>query len=123
MRSRRRSRGGLEEAVVEVLSKAKRPMTTAEVREALGGDLAYTTVMTVLARLHGKSAVTRQAEGRGYAYAAIRDPAERTARRMQHLLAGDADSATVLTRFVDNLSPADEATLRALLEVDRPSAP
>lgn len=82
----------------------------------LGGELAYTTVMTVLGRLHAKAAVIREARGRGYAYSAIHDPAERTARQMEHLLADEADRASVLTRFVDVLSNEDEATLRALLD-------
>ncbi len=35
-----------------------------------GHDLAYTTVMTVLVRLHKKNLVTRQKEGRQYLYSA-----------------------------------------------------
>lgn len=120
--ARRRSRGDLEGAVLEVLRDAPNPLTPAEVREILGGDLAYTTVMTVLGRLYAKAAVIREARGRGYAYSAIHDPAERTARRMEHLLSDGADRASVLTRFVDVLSSEDEATLRALLDAtDRES--
>ena len=114
--ARRRSRGDLESAVLAVLRDATGALTPAEVREVLGGELAYTTVMTVLGRLHAKAAVIREARGRGYAYSAIRDPAERTARQMEHLLSDEADRASVLTRFVDVLSSEDEATLRSLLD-------
>ena len=118
--ARRRSRGDLEGAVLAVLRDARTPLTPAEVREILGGELAYTTVMTVLGRLHAKAAVIREARGRGYAYSAIHDPAERTARQMEHLLSYEADRASVLTRFVDVLSSEDEATLRALLDATDP---
>ena len=91
-------------------------MTAAQVRDALGRDLAYTTVLTVLARLHDKGEVTREPAGRGYAYSAIADPAELTARRMQRLLNTDgADRDAVLMRFVGTLTPADEEVLRRLL--------
>lgn len=38
--------------------------------------LAYTTIMTVLSRLHDKGWVTRQRQGRGYAYTAAYTEAE-----------------------------------------------
>jgi predicted transcriptional regulator len=38
--------------------------------KALGHDLAYTTVMTVLVRLHKKNLVTRSKEGRQFLYSA-----------------------------------------------------
>lgn len=112
----RRSRGGLERAILEVLTAGGQPMTPAQVRDALDPGLAYTTVMTVLARLYDKAMVTRGAAGRGYAYAAVRDPSEMTARRMQHLLDGDPDRSQVLSRFVNTLGPSDERILRALLD-------
>lgn len=50
------------------------PQTVAEVLGALNkGEfrpLAYTTVMTILVRLHDKGYLTRQKEGRHYRYAA-----------------------------------------------------
>ncbi len=113
----RRSRGRLEGDIRTILATDGRPMTPAQVRDALGGDLAYTTVMTVLARLYDKGEVTRQPVGRGYAYAAIRDSAELAARRMQRVLdAEGTDRSAVLMRFIDTLAPDDEDLLRSLLE-------
>ena len=115
MDERRRARGTLEQEIVAVLAAAGEPLTSAQVREELGDDLAYTTVMTVLARLHDKGEVTRVRSGRAFAYAAVVDGAELTARKMGRLLESDDDHAAVLTRFVDVLSPADEALLVDLL--------
>ncbi|HEX4222450.1 MAG TPA: BlaI/MecI/CopY family transcriptional regulator [Pseudonocardiaceae bacterium] len=118
----RRPRGTLERDIRGVLAASGEPMTPAQVRDALGDDLAYTTVMTVLARMHDKAEVTRTTVGRGYAYA-IEDAAAVTAHRMQRLLAGQgADRAAVLARFVGALEPGDEDVLRTLLvdQEDRP---
>lgn len=112
---RRRSRGDLERDVLAVLSAGEGPMTPAEVRDGVDPDLAYTTVMTVLARLHTKGLITRRPVGRGFAYSATPDPMALTAQRMQRLLAAGVDRAGVLARFVDTLSPADERLLRELL--------
>jgi predicted transcriptional regulator len=111
----RRPRGTLEQEVVAALAAASAPMTPAQVRDHLGGDLAYTTVMTVLARLSDKGLVTRQRIGRAYAYTAVRDEAEITARQMQRLLDAGDDRAAVLSRFVGVLSNDDERLLIDLL--------
>jgi predicted transcriptional regulator len=87
----------------------------AQVRDALGGGLAYTTVMTVLARLYGRGLLARKRTGRAFAYTAVGDPAQVTARRMHRLLEIDEDRAAVLARFVDGLTGDDEAVLWGLL--------
>ena len=97
-----------------------RPVTAGEVQQSLDGDLAYTTVVTILTRLHDKGAVTRQKQGRSYAYAPVEDEAGLAARRMRKLLDAYPDRARVLARFVSNLSRTDERTLRDLLrDADR----
>jgi predicted transcriptional regulator len=111
----RRSRGTLEQEIVAALAATAQPMTPAQVRDHLGGDLAYTTVMTVLARLAEKGVVTRERIGRAYAYTAIRDEAEVTARQMHRLLDAGDDKVAVLSRFVGVLSGEDERLLMELL--------
>src|SRR3954453_11105159 len=111
-----RRRGGLEQEVLACLAAAGRPLTVAEVLGELGGDLAYTTVLTALSRLHAKGALTRGPAGRGYAYALPADPESAvTARRMSRLLDSREDRAGVLARFVADLSPDDERLLTELL--------
>src|SRR3954469_10786750 len=115
-----RRRGALEQEVVACLAAASRPLTVADVQAELGGDLAYTTVLTALSRLHAKGALTREPVGRGYACALPADPgAAVTARRMSRLLDSREDRAGVLARFVADLRPEDEQLLTELLAEGR----
>jgi predicted transcriptional regulator len=111
----RRSRGSLEQSILDVVARSKVAMTPGEVRDQLGADLAYTTVMTVMARLAEKHLLVRERLGRGYVYVAVTDEAEVTARQMQKLLDAQNDRAAVLARFVGTLQPGDEALLVDLL--------
>jgi predicted transcriptional regulator len=119
-----RRRGALEQDVLSCLAVAGRPLTVAEVLAELGGDLAYTTVLTALSRLHAKGALTREPAGRGHAYAVPADPgAAVTARRMSRLLSSREDRAGVLARFVADLPPEDERLLTELLAGGRGTSP
>jgi predicted transcriptional regulator len=114
-----RPKGALEQEVLAALAAAGRPMTAAEVLAELDDDLAYTTVMTTLSRLHAKGGLTREHSGRAYAYALRGDAASVgasvTAHRMRRLLEAGTDRAGVLARFVADLPPEDEQLLADLL--------
>ena len=84
----RRPMGALEAEVLDVLWHADGPVTPADVRTAMGTDLAYTTVMTILVRLWEKGLTERTKQGRAYAYSGDRvgvrpggQPDARRARR------------------------------------------
>ena len=111
----RRARGSLEHEVMATLAASDTAMTPAQVRAAVGDDLAYTTVMTVLARLYDKGLVSREKSGRAFAYRAVAESADLTARQMRRLLDAGDDRAAVLSRFVDVLTAKDEALLVGLL--------
>jgi predicted transcriptional regulator len=111
----RRPAGALEADVLGVLWAADEPLSPADVRDALGADLAYTTVMTVLARLYDKGLLERHRVGRGYVYAPAVHQAALAAQRMRELLEGDPDREAVLARFVGSLTPTDLSALRDLL--------
>ncbi|MEW1825897.1 BlaI/MecI/CopY family transcriptional regulator [Streptomyces sp. NPDC088196] len=113
--SGRRARGELESGVLAALYGADEPQTARQVRERLPGDLAYTTVLTILSRLYDKGMLVRHRAGRGYAYAPARDEATHTAERMRSLLEHGTDREAVLTRFVSELSAQDEELLQRLL--------
>ncbi len=114
----RRRRGALEQQVLGCLAVAARPMTPGEVQQSLDSGLAYTTVMTTLSRLYEKGALSREASGRAFAYRLSGDPssvaANVTAHQMHRLLDG-TDREEVLSRFVADLQPGDEALLMNLL--------
>ena len=66
--------GPLEAEVMQVLWNAAAPMSVrgvmSELNEGRATPLAYTTVMTVMARLAEKGILRREANGRGYVYEA-----------------------------------------------------
>jgi len=101
--------------VLAVLWSADDPLAPAEVLERLGADLAYTTVVTILSRLHEKGVADREKLGRSYRYRAVDDEPGLAARRMAKVLDGEPDRDSVLARFVSNLSESDEHLLRELL--------
>ena len=123
----RRRAGELSRLVLEALQQAGRPLTPGEVLEWLqaagAAPLAYTTVVTILSRLHAEGIAQRSRAGRAYAYFAAGGQAELTARRMRRLLDAGDDRARVLASFVDGLSDRDELVLRQLLGPDLPSVP
>jgi predicted transcriptional regulator len=113
----RRGSGELERAALAVLQAAGMPLSPGEVRERIGGDLAYTTVVTILSRLHAKGVLERHKEGRAFLYAPVADEPGLAARRLAKMLDAEPDRETVLTRFVSGLSEADEDLLRRVLGV------
>src|SRR5439155_23772389 len=111
----RRGYGDLAQAILDLVGQAGAPVTPAQVRDALGRELAYTTVMTVMARLYDRGLLARKRSGRAFAYTVVGDPAPCTARRMHRILDVDSDRAGVLARFVDRLTGADEQLGRSRL--------
>jgi predicted transcriptional regulator len=111
----RRAAGELEAAVLAVLQAAGSPLSPGEVRDRLGGDLAYTTVVTILSRLHGKGVLDRRKAGRAFLYAPVADEPGLAARRMTQMLDAEPDREAVLARFVSGLSGKDEELLRRML--------
>ncbi|MGW3633948.1 BlaI/MecI/CopY family transcriptional regulator [Streptomyces sp. NPDC005122] len=114
--SRRRGQGELEGQVLGALREADAPVTAAWVQESLGGDLAYTTVVTILTRLLAKDAVARERRGRSFVWRPTADVASLAALKMRRLLDSESDREAVLASFVTALPPDDEQVLRTLLE-------
>ncbi|MFF1449931.1 BlaI/MecI/CopY family transcriptional regulator [Streptomyces sp. NPDC058274] len=113
---RRRARGELESSVLAALWSVDEPLTPAQVKARLPGELAYTTVLTILSRLLDKGLLSRHRAGRGYAYEALRSEAAHTAEQMRSLLERRSDRGAVLARFVSELSEDDERLLKRLLD-------
>ena len=114
-RTRRRAGGELENEILAALWAADEPLTAREVQAALGENLAYNTVQTILVRLHEKHLVQRHPVGRAHRYSPTKQPAQLTAERMHVLLCAGPDRRTVLRQFVGALTEADEQILRDVL--------
>lgn len=112
----RREAGALESEVMSVLQNAGEALAAVEVRRRLSGELAYTTVVTILSRMHDKGLLIRTKAGRAFRYAPVSDEPGLAAHRMHQVLDGRSDRDTVLLRFVESLSDEDERRVRALLE-------
>lgn len=112
--------GELEAAVLEALW-AGEELSTPAVHERVGvpRGLAYTTILTVLQRLHKKGLVKRTEDGRAHVYAPALSR-EEFARRRGHTLAaaltglGEAGLAAFLAE-AERLDPAAVESLRARL--------
>lgn len=116
----RRQRGELEAELLAVVATAGTSLTPREVMNRLDVTLAYTTVMTVLSRLHDKGLLKRIREGRSYAYSFQRDEASLRAVQMRRLLESGHDRRQVLAHFITELSAEDEELLQRLLRDTTP---
>jgi predicted transcriptional regulator len=119
--SPRRPAGALEAEVMAVLRAAGAPLSPGQVRERLAvrpsGELSYSTVVTIMSRLHAKGLLARERAGRGFAYTPV-DPASLAAGRMSRALDAGVDHGAVLTSFISGLSGRDARLLRRLLGGD-----
>jgi predicted transcriptional regulator len=94
--------------------------TVAEVREALGTDVGYTTVLKLLQILEEKGAVRHESEGRAYRYFPLTGADDAGGPALRRLLdtvfAGSAELA--LARLVTEAEPtaAELARMRRLLD-------
>ena len=121
----RRAAGALESEILGILRQASGPLSPGEVRQQLAavqqgaqqGELSYSTVVTIVSRLHAKGLLTRQRAGRGFTYTPV-DEASLAASRMSHALGTGTDRGAVLSRFVSGLSGRDARLLSRLLAGD-----
>ncbi|MCH0566662.1 MULTISPECIES: BlaI/MecI/CopY family transcriptional regulator [unclassified Streptomyces] len=115
-RGPKRPNGAREAEILTLLHQADGALTPGEVTERLGGGPAYSTVVTILTRMHAKDLLTRTPRGRAFAYAPVTDDAGFAARRMRTVLEERPDREAVLARFADTLSDTDADLLRHLLD-------
>lgn len=109
--------GPLERRAMEVLwAEHDRYLSVREVAVQLDAGLAYTTVMTLLVRLHAKGLLERRREGRGYRYRPRMTRSAFAAEAMDRALRASDDPSGVLLHFVGQLTLDEQAALRELLD-------
>lgn len=108
--------GELEARCMQVLWELRRPAVVREVLENVSGDLAYTTVATVLGNLVKKNMVIRHRRARSWAYEPQMTRCSYAADLMTQALSVTDNRANCFSRFLTGLSTADRAMLRQLLD-------
>jgi predicted transcriptional regulator len=109
----------LEAEIMDVVwSRGLREFAVSDVLETLERrrDIAYTTVMTTLVRLHEKGVLERRRDGKRYLYTSryTREAfVQATVREVLESL-GNAAGRDVLALLVETASSADEAALDEL---------
>jgi predicted transcriptional regulator len=115
----RRPAGALEAGVLAVLQAAGAPLTPGQMQQRLEasqfGRLSYSTVVTILSRLHAKGLTARERTGRAFAYTPV-DGAAFAAGQMNQALAAGPSHDAVLAKFASGLSTRDARLLRELLD-------
>jgi predicted transcriptional regulator len=101
---------------MNVLWDAEAPLSVRDVLDSLDGELAYTTVMTVLDRLGGKEMVSRERDGRAYRYLPAHSREEATAEVLNAALdEAGGDRTSALVHFARSVDADEAAALRAAL--------
>lgn len=113
-----RNFGELEARIMELMWAAGGSRTVREVHTELAAErsIAYTTVMTVMDKLHRKGWLDREPVGRAYAYLPRQTKERYTADLMNEALAASSDRGATLVAFLDQLTPAESRALRAALD-------
>lgn len=110
-----RQQGELESLVLDILWSSNEPQTSNQVLQSARGDgqLALTTVLTVLSRLIDKGLVMRdETNPRGHLYRTTKTREQHTAELMLGLFAEGGDKALALSLFAGGLSQDALAQLR-----------
>jgi len=120
--ARGRSQGELENAVLEVLWRAREngltQVTSQQVLASVSpdGSLALTTVLTVLARLADKGLVTKSAgEGRQLLFASATTKDEHDAALLLKVFAESANPLLAFSHFARSLTPEQLSEIRSSL--------
>jgi len=119
---RKPSRGQLTPLELEIMNVLWEtgPANVQAVQDHLTGDLAYTTVQTMLNVLYRKGKVKRALQGRAYVYQAVvsRETARGQALRdvVNRLFGGSAETLVMSLVKSHRLTPAKLAELNKLIE-------
>ena len=109
----------LEDLVLDTLAEQGNA-TVREILDAMDSGHAYTTILTVLDRLHRKKMVHRTKDGNAWRYRATQPRSTRLGRAMAELLSGVGDQRdSLLVAFLDQTAQIDPDSIERLEELLR----
>ncbi|MEV4182659.1 MULTISPECIES: BlaI/MecI/CopY family transcriptional regulator [Streptosporangium] len=116
--------GDLEAAIMDRMWSYHRPATVRDVLEDLRKEreIAYTTVMTVMDKLHKKGLLKREPASKAYLYETMSSREAHTAQVMRETLASGGNQAATLVHFLERLTPEEAAALESALRVYPPGS-
>ena len=115
MTKRGRQQGELEQLILDARWDSASAISSQQLLERISpdGELALTTVLTVLSRLTDKGLVARQpGEGRSLLFSAVQSREQHTAELMLKLVADAENPALAFSHFAEGLSPSQLQALR-----------
>ncbi|MEV0403085.1 BlaI/MecI/CopY family transcriptional regulator [Actinoallomurus sp. NPDC050550] len=114
--------GELEAAIMDRLWRYGRPVAVRDVVDDLQKDrtIAYTTVLTVMDKLHKKGWLRREKAGRGHLYEPLVSRETYTARLMRSALATSNNQAAAFVHFLSELSSDEAQALQAAMRIVSP---
>lgn len=108
--------GSLESKIMAVMwARGGEHLLVRDVLELLSGELAYTTVMTVMNRLYEKGLLRRRRSGRAWAYRPASSREAFAAATMADALNVASDRRAALLHFIADLGGDETEALRRLL--------
>jgi len=119
MTKRGRQQGELEQLILDSLWDAPSALSSQQLLEVISpdGDLALTTVLTVLSRLTEKGLVNREpGSGRSLLFSPAQTREQHAADAMLKMVSGAGNPALAFSHFASGLSESDLAALRKSLE-------
>lgn len=109
--------GSLEAEVMDWLWTAERPASVRDVVDDLNivriKPLAYTTIMSTMAKLHRKGWLRRTRSGKQYLYETTETREGCAARIMADVLTGSRDPETTMLHFVQHLTSNGSPELKS----------
>ena len=113
--------GELESEIMEIIWRQKRSVSVKEVAEILSNKrpLAYTTVMTIMARLTNKCILVRNLKGRSYWYKSKITKEQFTAKAAHSIFSAAVSTLgeEVLTHFIKEIQKINPKKRRQLLKM------
>ncbi len=117
-KQQKRQPGELESLILGCLWDSSKPLSSQEVQSAVShsGELALTTVLTVLSRLEEKGLVVRETDsGRSLLFRPVESREQHTARLMLGMIEEESNPSLAFSYFAKGLTKAQRTSLKKIL--------